>query len=142
MCMGKAYAPLTQKRVIVRMAGKKGYIRVYKVVRQEYQKRYVSACRGETLPIGIHTAHSLEEYFGGWHAFRDIKSAEGWSGDGYLILECLALPDWVKDVGKSLYVGCYRTILLRTLCFPRYPSRKVTVAEFRQQLRKFRTDKS
>lgn len=133
MCLGIQLTEGGQKKII-NQAKKKGYIRVWKCVRLRPTYFGYWLASGRYYKKGIHrTIQRCME--SGWHAFRDKKSARQWcirdSDD--IVIECLALPEWVKNIGNS---NGLQTILFTKLFFPEYPNRKAKVKDFRAAVKK------
>lgn len=140
MCLGQELPPQSQEK-IKREAKKRGYIRVYKTVLlrdgdKAKPRGFVAWWTHKSHKKGIQRAYGVEtKTEGGWHAFRSRRSAEksiySASWRGKTIIECLALPEWIKNSGKYYSL---KTILFTKLCFPEFPKRKVTIKEFKQYL--------
>jgi hypothetical protein len=129
MCMG---TPVSQKELnqIRSDARKRGYIRIYKVVRK--QGRHFSGMFYRTFYKQFMKArnHGLDK---GFHGFRTLESAERWWGNK-TIIECLAKPQWIMDCGITS--SGLATIKTSHLCFPKFPAEKIMVREFRALCKK------
>jgi hypothetical protein len=91
---------------------------------------------------------SIFDSYKGFHAFCDLKSANNYKlrlaiktfpyisvavRNNEIVIKCLAKRSWVIDVGVDINTN---TIRLTKLCFPKCPNKKVTVREFRNELKK------
>ena len=144
MCMGTPISKTGLKQLKAE-ARKRGYIRIYKVVKKGsdsfpkwsspfgygfYKPGIQAADKDRSGPIFCQS---------GWHGFRDRKSATRFGYGNETVLSCLALSDWIIDAGKDT-ISCthfvtLKTIRLTTLCFPKYPKQVVTLREFKRQLK-------
>ena len=140
MCLGTKLSDRSLARY--KAKGKKcGYIRVWKVVRDFAAKyrpqHYPSKGLYNVLGGFVHARQRPHSEQGLIHAFRDKKSAKGWlywSSNDCIIIEAIVRPAWVLAVGLDIE-PIMHTLTTKAIVMPKYPKRKVTVAEFRKAVK-------
>ena len=136
MCLGIPYSKEEQDK-IRKAAQKRGYIRVYKVVKSR-RSRFIACCQQTKFKAGVQRAQGLKSPYAhsaGFHGFRDLESTRMWQNELEIIIQCLAKAEWIIDVGRF---GEEETIRLTHLCFPKFPNTKVTVKDFKEQYKKWK----
>ena len=145
MCLGRKLPDRSLARY--KAKGKKlGYIRVWKTVREKtygvprFVPEFSERRNNRLYPAGFsharENASSEQELI---HAFRDRKSAENWNEGFSTIIEAIVHPDWVKAVGSQYENGdknrLERTLTTSAIVMPKYPKKRVTVAEFKAAIK-------